>query len=544
MYASGALRQAVTRINASFSADLAGVIMRKWGPLIAVCLGSFMLLIDITIVVVAMPDMAGDLDASFTDLQWVLDAYSLALAAVLLAAGSLADRQGRRTVFVSGILVFTGASVLCALAPNATILIVARALQGLGASAMFATTLALLGHAYEGRDRSIAIGVWGAVSGAAAAIGPIVGGLLTENLGWEWIFLVNVPLGLAAVALALRVLDESHGDRDARLDLPGLVTFTASAGLVTYGLIRAGGNGWGDATVVTVLAAGAVALAAFVVAECRAAHPMLALELFRSPAFAAIMAGGALSQFAAFSCFPQVSVWLQSVLGYGPVATGLTLLPMAATSFLVAGVCGRLLHGMHPRGPVGFGIMIIGAGSLLLTLPDAGSGRWALAPGLVVVGVGVGLAIPQIAGAALSAVPPHRAGMAGGALNTFRQLGFALGIAIVGVVFHSTLEARLAGAPGVVDQGAAAEAVGSGGAPAIIAAAPPGLSDDVRTTVEGAFAAGLDRVFTVCGAVGLAAGVLVLIAVRPRPPAPGQQNTPATAAAPGPERVAGTSGNG
>ncbi|WP_436790115.1 MFS transporter [Yinghuangia sp. YIM S10712] len=509
--------------------------MRKWVPLIAVCLGSFMLLVDVTIVIVAMPDMAGDLDASFADLQWVLDAYSLALAAVLLAVGSLADRFGRRATFVAGTLVFTAASVLCALAPDTATLIAARAVQGIGASAMFATTLALLGHVYEGRDRSVAIGVWGAVSGAAAAVGPIAGGLLTEHFGWEWIFLVNLPIGLVTVALSLRVLDESHGDRAARLDLPGLVTFTAAAGLVTYGLIRAGGDGWGDTVVLTVLAVGAVALAAFVVAERRVAHPMLDLDLFRSPAFSAIMLAGALSQFAAFACFPQVSVWLQSLLGYGPVATGLTLLPMAATSFVVAGVSGRLLHDVHPRGPVGFGIVIIGVGSLLLALLDADSGRWVLVPGLVAIGIGVGLAIPQIAGVALGAVPPHRAGMAGGALNTFRQLGFALGIAIVGVVFRSAVEGRLDGAAGIADPGAAAEAVGAGGAPGIVAAAPPGTADTVRAAIDEAFAAGLDRVFVVCGTVGIIAGVLVLIAVRT--PAPAAKPTPASGGLPGREHA-------
>ena len=489
--------------------------MRKWGPLFAVCLGSFMLLVDVTIVIVAMPDMAGDLDASFADLQWVLDAYSLALAAVLLAAGSLADRFGRRAVFVAGTTVFTAASVLCAFAPDTTTLIAARAIQGLGASAMFATTLALLGHAYRGRDRSLAIGVWGATSAAAAAVGPIAGGLLTEHFGWEWIFLVNLPLGLVAIALSLRVLDESHGDRDARLDLPGLVAFTAAAGLVTYGLIRAGGAGWGDGTVLGVLGVGAVALVVFVVAERRVAHPMLDLGLFRSPAFAAIMIGVALSQFAAFACFPQISVWLQSMLGHGPVATGLTLLPMAATSFVVAGLAGRLLHDVPPRGPVGIGIMSIGVGALLLTLVDADSERWALVPGFVVIGVGVGLALPQVAGAALAAVPPHRAGMAGGALNTFRQLGFALGIAVVGVVFRSTVEGRLDGVAGIADPTAAAEAVGSGGAPKIVAAAPPDQAETVHTVLGEAFVVGLDRIFLLCGVTGIAAGVLVLLAPRP-----------------------------
>ncbi|NUU21804.1 MAG: MFS transporter, partial [Streptomycetaceae bacterium] len=421
--------------------------MRKWGPLFAVSLAAFMLLIDITIVIVALPDMASDLGSSYTDLQWVMDAYALALAAVLLGAGALADRVGRKRVFIQGTVLFTAASALCAFAPNTATLVAARALQGLGGAAMFATTLALLGLAYEGRDRGIAFGVWGAVSGAAAAVGPVLGGVLTEHIGWEAIFFINLPIGLLAIAMAARLISESYGDREARIDVPGMVAFTAGAGLLTYGLIRAGGHGWGDGLAVGVLVGAAVALAAFVVVERRTAKPMLDLGLFRRASFVGIMAGGLFTQFAAFSGFPQVSVWLQSVLGYGPVKSGLVLLPMAATAFVVAGAGGPVMARIPPRYPIGGGIVCVGVGALLLTMVDAGSDWPVLVPGLVVIGVGIGLSMPPMSAAAYASVPPEKSGVAGGALNTFRQLGFALGIAVVGVVFRAAVENSIDGTP-------------------------------------------------------------------------------------------------
>ncbi|WP_406277616.1 MFS transporter [Embleya sp. NBC_00896] len=491
--------------------------MRKWGPLFAVCLGSFMLLVDVTIVIVAMPDMGADLGSSYTGLQWVLDAYSLALAALMLGAGSLADRVGRRRVYGGGTVLFTVASLLCALASDTATLIAARALQGVGGAAMFATTIALLGHAYQGRDRGVAFGVWGSVSGAAAAVGPILGGLLTQHLGWEAIFLINVPIGVLTVLLSWSVLTESHGNRSARSDPFGMATFTLGAALLTYGFIRAGADGWADRGTLAVFVGAVLAFGLFVAAEIRVAEPMIDLALFRRASFGGIMAAGLLIQFAAFAAFPQMSVWLQSVLGYSPVEAGLALLPLAAMSFVASALAGRFLHGVRPKWPLGMGAVFIGAGSLSMTLVGAGSDATALLPGLILAGVGVGLAMPQMAGAALASVPPARAGMAGGALNTFRQLGFALGIAVVGVLFRDGAAHSLRDAESIGDPHAAAEALGGGRASGITAAAPADARESVLDALRAAFAAGLDRTFVVCGVLGIAAGVLVLLTVRDAP---------------------------
>ncbi|GAA0682983.1 MFS transporter [Kitasatospora atroaurantiaca] len=493
--------------------------MRKWLPLIAVCLGAFMLLVDVTIVTVALPDMATSLHTTFADLQWVMDVYALALAALLLGAGSLADQIGRRKVYLAGLVLFAAASLACGLATGPAALIAFRGLQGVGGAAMFATTMALLSGAYQGRDRGIAFGVWGAVNGAAAAAGPILGGLLTEHLDWRWIFYVNLPVSVLAVVVTLRVVKESRNPEARGVDLPGLVTFTLSAGALTYALIRVGDNGWTSTTTLGLLALSAVSLLAFLLVQRSSSRPMLDLALFRSPAFVGIMIGGLLLSVAAFSYLVYTSLWLQSVLGLGPVAAGLALLPMSIVAFLVAGLAGRLLHGAPPRFTIGGGLLLIGAGALLQATLDAGSTWTALVLGLAVTGAGVGLATPAMASSAMAAVPQARAGMAGGALNTARQLGNALGIALLGAVFQAGLLDSLRTARTLPDPLRTADALTGGQAGAVIAQAAPEQRPAVGHLVHVAFASGLQDTFLVSGALGLAGGAAVLLLVR-RPVAP------------------------
>ncbi|MFD0580463.1 MFS transporter [Dactylosporangium darangshiense] len=396
--------------------------MRKWSALIAVSIGTFMLLVDVTIVTVALPAVAKDLSATLGGLQWVLDGYALALAAVLLASGALADRHGRRRVYLGGTVVFALASLLCAAAPNAGLLVAARFLQGLGGAAMLATTVAILSVAYTGRDRGVAFGVWGAVNGAAAAAGPIAGGLLTEHFGWRWIFLVNLPVSLLALWFTARGVTESRGRADARLDLPGTVTFTVAAAAVTYALIRGGDAGWTARETLASFALAAVALVAFLAIERRAAHPMLDLRLFAKPSFSVLMAAAVLTQASAFAYLPFTTVWLQQFLGKGPVDAGLVgALPMSAAAFAGGAFGGRFLQRVAPRWTIGIGMLLIGAGALLQSRLTPASAGAALIPGLIVAGLGVAAVLPTMASAALAAVPHERSGMAAGAVNTFRQ---------------------------------------------------------------------------------------------------------------------------
>ncbi|AJT65707.1 hypothetical protein T261_4050 [Streptomyces lydicus] len=455
----------------------------KWWPLAAITLGNFLLLIDVTIVNTALPRIADGLGASFTAQQWVLDIYALALAALLMAAGSAADLFGRRRLYTAGLALFALASLACGLAPGADVLIAARAVQGIGAAAMFATNTPLLTAAYQGRDRGVAFGVWGGTSGAAAAIGPVLGGLLTEYLNWRAIFLVNLPLTGIAVYLTARHIQESHGDRTARIDWPGAAAFTAAAGALTYGLMRGGEHGWAETGTLVTLAGAAMALLAFLVVERRVRQPLLDLRLLRRPSFAVLMAAALLLQAAAFPHLTFVGLWAQDVLGLNPVQAGLAVLPLALMSLLVGALGGRLLQRLAPQLPVGIGLLLVGAGGLLHTaLLGDGAGWATLAPGLAVTGLGVGAAMPVLVSAALGAAPPQRAGMASGAVNTFRQLGFALGITVLGTVFADALHTL---APGV----------------------PP-------SAVRAAYVSGLTDITLISGLVAAGAGTLVLTVVR------------------------------
>ncbi|MGD6741218.1 MFS transporter [Streptomyces sp. BH106] len=524
--------------------------MRKWWPLVAVCLGAFILLVDVTIVNVALPSMADDLDASFTSLQWVIDGYALALAALLLASGSLADRFGHRRFYVYGLGLFGLASLVCGLAPDAGVLIAARVVQGIGGAAMFATTPALLISSYQGRDRGTAFGIWGAANGAAAAAGPLLGGLLTEHFSWQAIFWVNLPIAAVAIAMTLRVVRADRSGKasgtgaPARIDVPGAASFTVAATTLTYGLIRGPEAGWDSAEILATFTVSVLALAAFVLIEHRTARrggaPMLDLALLRRPSFAGLMSGALLLQGGAFGCLVLLSVWLQSVLGLGPVAAGLALTPLAGASFLVAAGAGRHIQRLAPRLPIGLGLLSIAAGMLLLR---AGMTADAEAPslvwGLVVTGIGVGLATPVLVSAATSAVPPRQAGMAGGAVNTFRQLGMTLAIAVLGAVFTSRAADALTASGAVPDPDRAASALAAGQAQHLVQAVPAAHSAEAQQLVHQAFATGLDTVFLLAACAAALGGLIVLALVRPpkrtAEPAP-RDGTPAAAPAPAPSR--------
>jgi EmrB/QacA subfamily drug resistance transporter len=488
--------------------DERGFLMRgTWWPLTAVCLGAFMLLVQAGLVPVALAGIAADLGGSFASMQWVLDGYALALAALLLGAGVLGDLVGRRKVYVAGLVVFAVASVACGLAPNITVLVAATLVQGAGAAAMFATAMALLSATYQGRQRGVAFAVWGAVSGAAAGLGVLLGGLLTEYVSWRAIFLVNPPLAAVAIALTVVSVRESRNPHARGLDWPGLLTFTAAAGALTYGVIRAGESGWDEPVTLAWLGAGLLTLAAFVAVERRSTHPLLDLSLFRGPRFTALMVAALVLGVAAFGYLAYTSLWLQSVLGMGATGAGLALLPLSGAAFVASLVTGKRLHGVSPRVTVGGGLLLIAAGAFAQSVVDAGSSWSTILFGLVLTGAGVGLLGPALTSAAMAAVPHERAGMASGALNTFRQLGQALGIAVLGAVFHRAITSSLTGK--VADVGTTVEAVTAGHAPA--------------GPLAGAFTDGLSAAYLVAGATGIVAAVVVLALAG----SPARETTPA-----------------
>jgi len=472
---------------------------RKWWTLVAVCLGTFMLLVDVTIVNVALPSIQDDLHASFAQLQWVVDAYALSLAALLLTAGSLADIFGRRLLFAIGLAVFTAGSLLCALATGPVFLVLARAGQGIGGAIMFATSLALLAQAFHGRERGTAFAVWGAVTGAAVAIGPVLGGIITTGWSWRGIFFVNVPVGVAAMAVTVWRVAESRDPGRGGVDLPGFALFTGALVALVYGLIRAGEQGWGDAGVAICLGSAAVLLAAFVAAERLRREPMFDLSLFRVPTFC----GGSVAAFAVNGCvyamLLYIVLYLQDVLGYSALQTGVRLLIMSAVTLPAAVVSGRLSSRVPLRLLIGAGLALSGAGLLLMAGLAAGSGWTHLIPGLVVAGVGSGLVNPALASTAVRVVPHRAAGMASGINSTFRQVGVATGIA----VFGTLLAARAGHRP-------------------------------LAQVSRAAFVSGLNEILVVSGVGALVAAVAALALIRARdfaPPVPAEPpaTPPATA---------------
>ncbi|MFI6777922.1 MFS transporter [Nocardia sp. NPDC050412] len=445
--------------------------MRKWLPLFAACLGTLMLLIDVTIVNVALPDIAADLGTGLSGLQWVMDGYALALAALLLVLGSLADRVGAKRAYLAGLVVFALASLICGIADTSASLIAARALQGIGGAAMFATTLSLLHSTYTGRDRGVAFGVWGAVSGAAAGIGVVLGGVLTEALSWRWIFFVNLPIAVLAIVLTAIVFQPSPRHADRAIDVPGMLAFATAATAVTYGVIRGGEHGWSDGPTLFALALGAVALLAFVFVESRSTAAMFPLALLGNRNFGATLVSAFGQTFAAFAATPLISLWLQQQLHLSPMRAGLAMLPMAATAFVVAGAFGKLLHDVSPKWTIGAGLVLVGVGTGLMTIIDIGSSWAALVPGFVVIGAGIGINAPALVAVGMAAVPPQQGGIAAGAVNTARQLGLALGVAVLGTVFRE-------------------------------------VADDSRPMTLSRFVDGLDAAFAVAAGVGIVFGVI------------------------------------
>jgi EmrB/QacA subfamily drug resistance transporter len=407
---------------------------RRWWTLIAVSTGVFMLLLDLTIVNVALPDIQRGFGASLSDLQWTIDAYALTLAAFLLTAGSLADRLGRRLLFASGLVVFTAGSLACGLATAPGFLIAARAAQGVGGAIMFATSLALIAQAFEARDRAVAFGLLGAVTGVAVAVGPVIGGLLTSGLSWRWIFFVNLPIGIVALLVTLRMVDESRDPHAQRPDLVGFATFSSGLAALTFGLIRSAADGWGSTTVVASLAAAAALLAGFVMAERLQAHAMFDLGLLRKPSFdggliAALGVNGSI-----FSLLTYLILYFQHTLGLSAAQTGVRFLPLTGAIFVASGIAGRLSERVPIRALIGPGFALIGGGLLLMRGLDAGSQWTHFLPGMIVAGVGAGLVNVPLAATAIGVVEPARAGMASGINTTFRQVGTATGVAVLGSI--------------------------------------------------------------------------------------------------------------
>jgi EmrB/QacA subfamily drug resistance transporter len=417
---------------------------RHWWTLIAVCLATFMLLVDVTIVQVALPTIQRKLHTSFSDLQWLISAYALSLSALILTSGAVADRLGRKHVFLFGLGVFSAASLVCGLSTSAGMLIAARAVQGVGGAAMFATGLALLGQDFQGpyaSKRSTAIAIWGATVGGAVAVGPLVGGALTDGLGWQWIFFVNVPIGAVTLALAMTRMVNKADPGANRLDLWGLVTFSGSLFLLVFALVIGNDDGWSSAKVLGMLVGAAVLMGAFIAAELVQERPMFDLSLFRKPSFTGVSFATLMVGAGMFAMFPYITLYLQNDLGYSPLQGGLRMLPATLLTFVIPVASRKPAERIPPGIALGGGLAITAVGIAVMARLTVGS-TWTvlLAGNDLLIGIGVGLANPAIARIALGVVPPQRTGMASGISNTFRIGGLSIGVAALGADFPAAAE--------------------------------------------------------------------------------------------------------
>jgi EmrB/QacA subfamily drug resistance transporter len=489
---------------------------RKWWTLGVVLTTTFMLLLDVTIVSVAIPSISKALHPSFSSLQWIVDGYTITLTTVLLMAGSMADIFGRKRVLTIGLIIFTVASVLCGLAPNVTFLIFARGLQGVGGATMFACTLALIVQEFPAHERAIAFGAYGAVNGVSVALGPIVGGLLIEGFGWESIFYINVPIGIAAFFVLQRKVVNLPGP-ETKIDGPGLVTFSGFMFLAIFATIRGNDDGWTSPEILGFYAGSIGFLVGFVAIERRRKFPMFDLRLFNNPTFI----GASVAAFTiCFSCLALIfflTTWFQSILGYSAVGTGARMLVFTGAALAVGPIAGIMTNTVSPRIVLALSLGLVSVGALTMTSVSASDSWTAILPGLVLAGVGLGLVGPTLASTAVGVVPSWRGGMASGMNSTMREAGTTAGIAVLGTLLYhqvtihvnSGLAGSFAGATKPI-----ANAIAAGGTSTMLARQQPALRPGLQHIARVSYTAGLQYVFLLASIVAAVGCVTAIVLVR------------------------------
>ena len=491
----------------------------RWWTLGIVAMGTFMLMLDLVVVSLALPQIHSSLHSGFSDLQWVYDAYALALAVFLVAAGSTADRIGRKKVFQVGFAVFTAASLACGLAGDAVVLSSFRAVQGAGAAVMFAVGPALLGHEFHGKERATAFTAFGGAVGLAVATGPLIGGALTSALSWRWIFFINVPVGVAAMAVGALRVRESRNRNARSADWGGMLSFTVALGALVFATIRGPEQGWSSPATLALYAVSAVFLAVFAVLERRMGRrAMFDLAFFRSPTFVGISLLAMIGNAAALPAVFLVTSYLENVLHADAWSAGLRFLPLTCAMFVAGAVGGTLIGKVPFRVLLGSSQVVMGIGLLLLLNARADSAWTVLIAGLIVAGIGIGAYGPSRAALAIGVVEPAKAGVASGINETFQQVGVAVGIAGVGAFFQNRVADAFASSAIGVQMGHAAAAnvaarVSAGSVDAVAQGGGP-LSQPMLVTARSAFVTGFHDAMLVSAILGCLAGLLGFLLLR------------------------------
>jgi EmrB/QacA subfamily drug resistance transporter len=482
--------------------------------LFTMCFALAMAMLDNTVVNVALPTISRELDAGVSELQWIVDGYVLVFASLLLTGGIVGDRYGRKKTFLTGLVVFTAASLACGLSQDTAQLIAARAVQGVGAALLLPGTLSIITVTFPPHERARAIGLWAGVSGLALALGPTVGGLMVERLGWESVFFLNVPIGAIAFLVATRTVRESTSPELRRLDVPGLLLGTSALFLVTYALIESNERGWSDPLIVGSLVGFAVLLVAFLAWERRSPHPMMPLRLFRIPAFSAGNTVAFSVSLGMFATFFFMSLYMQTIRGYTALQAGVRFLPMTVAVIVTAPNAGRYAQKHGSRIPMTYGLSLAGGGLLVLSRLSLETPYLLMLPVFAIMGHGIGATMAPMTAAVMNAVGPERAGLGSAMTNTSREVGGVFGIALLGTVLTTRLRHVIepALAPlglSAQQQATVADAAGHGNVdPALLATLPPGQRAGVIEAFRMSFMSGFRVSLVIGGLVLLTAAVV------------------------------------
>ncbi len=483
---------------------------RKWWTLGAVAFGLFMIMLDNTVVNVAMPTIRRDLGIGLSELEWIITAYTLTFAAFILIGGKLADLLGRRLMFNVGLGIFTLSSLVCGLSEGAGQLIAARAVQGLGGAIMIPSTLSIVTAVFPPRQRGTAVGIWAGTAGMALAIGPLLGGILTQHLSWHWIFFVNIPVGTLALVVSRLVIPESRDtSHEQSLDLPGLLTSGAALLAITFALIEGNDRGWSSPLIIGLFAASALLMTAFILLQLHQRLPMLELSLFKIGNFTGSVVVALMVSLAMFGVFFFMSLYIQNILGYSPTRAGASFLPMTVLVILIAPFAGRFSDRIGSRWLVTAGMTLAAIGLFLFSRVDAGTTYPALLPAMIVTGLGMPMAMAPTTAAAMATVPVDKAGVGSAILNSFRQVGGALGIALLGAIMatqSSSVESDARARYAEAARRAAARGI----------ELPPPSAQDKALVAQDAFVQGLHSALRVSAAIALGAALVGAVLVRKR----------------------------
>ncbi|HEY5053529.1 MAG TPA: MFS transporter [Solirubrobacterales bacterium] len=493
---------------------------RKWWTLGAMCFALFMIMLDNTVVNVALPSIQRDLGASISSLEWTINGYTLSFAVLIATGGRLGDIFGRRRMFLFGVVIFALSSATAGFAPDATSLVVSRVVQGVGAALMMPATLSIITDAFPAGERGKAMGMWAGVSALALAVGPVLGGFLTEHVSWRAIFYLNIPVAIGAVTAALFAVRESRDETVGReVDYAGVAMLTVGLTALILALVQGNSWGWGSTKIIALLAGAAIGLAAFVAVELRVKVPMVEFRFFADRNFLGAVVVALIVSFSMLGVFFFLALYMQDILGYSPLQAGIRFLPSTLMIVTVAPIAGRLADRYGPRWLIAAGLALVAASLYSFSGIAVHSSYLDLLPGFMLLGIGIAMTMSPMTSAAMNAVPVEKAGIASGVLSMFRMVGGSLGVAVTGAIFQGLVSSRLdslltGSGVSAAQRSDVAHALGGGSAQSALAGMSPAQAKEVTAAGQDAFVYALGHAMSVAAAVAVVGAVVGATAIR------------------------------